>query len=784
MKNKKKQRILVITLAVVLLLGIAIILDVSINRKKGILSDTQFSGSYSDKDGELIALYLTEDEKFRMYKSVTEYPPAFIEALLLQEDKRFYLHNGINLASLSRSFVETYVKKGRRIGGSTITMQVAKLKYNLYTKNLTGKLKQIFLALRLELIYSKQDILDAYVNLAPCGKNIEGFETASQYLFGKSVNQLELSETLLLCVLPQNPTKRFPSLQRLNEDMMEARRRLFDQWVEVHGEDEEQRNFMNLAPYLVCSFPQTAPHFTRNLELSRPAQSFYGKSSTVKTTLDSRLQKLLKEHLELYVKKNAYIGIENASAILLDASSMEVKAYIGSAGFYNDSILGQIDGVRAKRSPGSTLKPFIYALAMEQGIIHYDTMLKDTPSSFSEYTPDNYGNSFMGPIKAWRALTQSRNIPAVNLARQITEPDLYDFLVEADISELKEKDTYGLSIVLGSADVSPMELTGLYAALVNDGVQYKIKETFSGWKKEQEEKKRLLSEEAAYITRQMLFQNPAPNADRLRQTPGFEIGYKTGTSIGFKDAWTVGFFGQYVLCIWIGNFDGLGNNSFLGRSAAGPLFYSIAESMISKGFVEYRMQLMPEGVKKVQVCSVSGCISNEDCPETELTYFIPGVSPIEKCKIHRRINVDTRTGYRTDETDKPYVQSVVREYWPSDLLALFKQAGLPRLVPPDYPDNEGINKSNVGYPPEILSPLRATQYVFSQKTPDRNVIILSANNDADTKELFWFCGSSFIGRAKPGEKLEWRPEAGNYELTVLDDKGRSSSRRVSISLVE
>lgn len=775
---------MVIILTILLVLMIAIILDVLINRKNGILSDKRFSGSYSDNDGKLIGLYLTEDEKFRMYKSITEYPPEFIEALLLQEDKRFYLHNGINIASLYRSFVDTYLKKVRRIGGSTITMQVAKLKYNLYTKNISGKIAQIFLALRLELIYSKQDILDAYVNLAPCGKNIEGFETASQYLFGKSIKELELSEMLLLCVLPQNPTKRFPSLARVSDDMMEARRRLFDQWVEIHNDDEEQRSFMNLVPNLVCQFPQTAPHFTRNLELSRENQSFYGTSGIVKTTLDSRLQKFVKDQLELYVKKNDYIGIENASAVLLDASTMEIKAYIGSAGFYNDSILGQIDGVRAKRSPGSTLKPFIYALAMEQGIIHYDTMLKDTPSSFSEYTPDNYGNTFMGPVKAWNALTQSRNIPAVNLARQIKDPDLYDFLVDAGVSELKDRDTYGLSIVLGSADVSPLEMVSMYSTLLNKGVQYKINETYPLYQKEKEEKKRLLTEEAAFITRQMLFQNPAPEDSILKQTTGFEIGYKTGTSIGFKDAWSVGFFGHYVLCVWVGNFDGLGNNAFLGRSAAGPLFYSIARGLISKGFVEYTMQFMPEGVKKVKVCSVSGCINNDDCPETEYSYFIPGVSPIEKCKIHRRINIDTRTGYRTDEEDKPYVKSVVREYWTSDLLALFKQAGLPRLVPPDYPENDSLNRARLGFAPEILSPLKSTEYVFTSKTPERNVIILSANNDADTKELFWFCGSSFIGRASPGEKLEWRPSAGEYEVTVLDDKGRSSSRKVTITQSE
>lgn len=784
LKLKKLNKRLIITVcSIFLILLTVIITDVCISRKNGILSNIRFSGSYSDCNGTLIAIYLTPDEKFRMYKNVSEYPTDFIEALLLQEDRRFYIHHGINIPSLFRSFIDTYIKKTRRIGGSTITMQVAKLKYNLYTKTIPGKLKQIFLAMRLELIYSKQEILDAYVNLAPCGKNIEGFETASQYFFNKSIKQLELSEKLMLCVLPQNPIKRCPSINNFPPDLINARHRLFDFWIEKHPEDTELYEFMNHAPYLTCSFPQAAPHFTRELELSREEKSFYGYAGCSKTTLDLSIQNFVKNQLELYVNKNKIIGINNASALLLDTSDMTVKAYIGSAGFYNDAILGQVDGVTAKRSPGSTLKPFIYALAMEQGIIHYDTMLKDTPSSFSEYTPDNYGNTFKGPIKAWYALTQSRNIPAVNLARKIKNPDLYDFLQNAEISELKEKDTYGLSIVLGSADVSSLELCSLYSVFLNDGIQYKINQTYPLKQKNDANGNKLLTSQSAYIVKNILFKNPSPYDIQQKNSKGFEIGYKTGTSIGFRDCWAVGYCGQYVLCIWIGNFDGVGNNSFLGRTAAAPLFFNILEGLKDRGYVKYTPNIMPDGVTIIKVCSVSGDICNDDCPYSEETYFIPGVSPINKCKIHRKINIDTRTGYRTDETDKPYVKTVVREYWPSDLMDLFTQAGLPRLVPPDYPPENTDYAIQNGYPPEITSPLNYTEYVFDMDKPSRNVIILNAIADGNAKELFWFHEASFIARTKPGEKYEWHPEPGVYDLTVIDDKGRSAGRKLKITTV-
>lgn len=782
MKLKKlNNKTVIIAASVILVAFAAIIADVSISRKKGILSNIRFSGAYSDCNGNLLEVYRTPDDRFRIYKSITDFPPDFIEALLLQEDKRFYNHNGVNVPALFRSFIDTYIKRSRRIGGSTITMQVAKLKYNLYTKNIVGKLTQILAAKRLELIYSKQQILDAYVNLAPCGKNIEGFETASQYFFNKSIKDLELSEKMMLCVLPQNPNKRCPYPGNVSQELMDARHRLFSAWIESHPEDVYLEEFFNHAPDLICRFVHEAPHFTRDIELNRSEKSFYGTSGVVRTTLDLSMQKFFDEQIKVYVSRNSTVGVNNASAVLVDTETMSVKAYVGSKDFNDDAILGQVDGVAAKRSPGSTLKPFIYGLAMEQGIIHYDTMLKDTPSSFSEYTPDNYGNTFKGPVKAWYALTQSRNIPAVNLARKIKNPDLYDFLQEGGISELKAKETYGLSIVLGSADVSAIELCSLYSIFLNKGVQYEINKTYPLKNKIAELGKHLLSEESSYIVKQMLFQNKSPVEARPEGAEEIPIGFKTGTSIGFRDCWSAGFFGKYVLCIWIGNFDGVGNNSFIGRKTAAPLFFNIADGLFDKGYVSKVMDEMPEKVTKIKVCSVSGCLCNDDCPYQEETYFIPGVSPIDKCKIHRRINVDMRTGYRTDEDEGKNVKSVVREYWPSDLMELFKQAGLPRLVPPDYPPEEKNHFNQAGYPPEIISPLANTQYVFDPEIPSRNVIILNATADGGAKELFWFNNASFICRTKPGEKFEWRPAAGEYEITVLDDKGRSASRKVRIS---
>lgn len=749
-----------------------------------ILDGIEFSRTYLDKNDELLQVFLTKDEKYRIYKPIYKYPDEFLELLLLQEDKYFYSHKGINLGSICRAFWETYVKKSRRIGASTITMQVAKLKYKLYTKNISGKIKQIFKALYLEMCYSKDEILQAYLNLAPCGGNIEGFESASWYYFSKDIEKLNLSENIMLCVLPQNPIKRAPTELKTPTELIDARKVLFKTWSTNHPQDVEYEVFMDMQMSVECKFPNEARHFTEMLKGFQESQEQENSKiiKPVKTTIDLKLQKKCEELLKSYINQNENFGVKNGAVLLVDWTNMNVVANIGSANYYSEEINGFVNATTSKRSPGSTLKPFIYALALDQGKIHYRTMLKDTPQNFSEYSPDNYGSVFKGPVQAWFALSDSRNIPAIYLNRQIKERNLYDFLVESGVSEMKPTGHYGLSIVLGTCEVTMLELARMYGTLINDGIQYELNYTpFVGHR----EGKRLLTEESSFIVLKMLEENAPPYKNVPKEIKNIPIPYKTGTSIGFKDAWSVGFYDRYMIVVWIGNFNGQGNNSFLGRKMAAPLLFDIAYSILTdtpkKELLPQKQH--PEKCKQISVCSVSGAIPNEDCPDTELSWFIPGVSPIEKCKIHRRINIDTRTGYRTDETEdeNKYVKSVVREFWPSDLQILFEQAGLPRILPPEYPPEEvKFDYSETGFAPEIISPLAHTEYVFRGNDTSRNKIILSAVADADATELMWFYDSKFIGRSKPNEVIEWDVVPGEYELMVTDQKGRSDSIHVSV----
>ncbi|MDR1373669.1 MAG: penicillin-binding protein 1C, partial [Treponema sp.] len=637
-----------------------------------VLEGISFSPVYLDRNGELVNVFLSADDKYRVRTGLGDFPPELIEAALLQEDRYFYGHFGINPGAMFRAGWETYIKGSRRMGASTITMQLVRLRYGLYTRNLPGKAAQTLRALFLELCLSKEEILEAYLNLTPCGGNIEGFPAAAWYYFGREVKRLSRGELLTLAVIPQNPGKRAPKNGLVPEENLRARQILYESWLDRHPEDAILRAEMDLPPMIIEAFPRRALHFTGFLNarsLGVPSRR-NAAGGVRRTTLDLRLQDLCEREMESFLVRHRSWGIKNGSLLLLDHTTMEVLAAVGSADFYDDTIQGQVNGTVSKRSPGSTLKPFIYALALEQGLIHPEKMLKDTPMGFSGYTPDNYKGEFKGPVKAWYALVDSRNIPAVELARNLGDPDLYDFLQRAGVSDLREKDHYGLSMVLGSADLTMMELASLYAILPNGGVKRSLRflaephaggAALDGNGAAGGDGERLLSPEAAAVTLKMLERNPAPDEIRTGSSRTIPVAYKTGTSIGFKDAWSVAVFDRFVLCIWLGNFSGEGNNAFIGRLTATPLQFSVIDALTAE-LPPSRLlppRPMPPGVSLVEVCAVSGDIPGEDCPQRVETWFIPGVSPITRCRIHRRVYIDARTGFRTDETEGPFIRSEV-----------------------------------------------------------------------------------------------------------------------------
>lgn len=723
-------------------------------------------------NGDLLRLTLASDEQYRLWTPLEEIASPMQQALILYEDRWFYWHPGINPWALLRAAGAT-ATGSRRIGGSTITMQLARRAYDLDSRDVAGKLQQIFAALWLELRYSKAEILEAYLNYAPFGGNIEGIGAASRIYLGKSALSLSVPEALNLAVIPQNPRKRL-GLDNGNvqpEALRDARGRLAREWAKQHSEDARfaEDNALQMSFGSRSRLPFRAPHMVDFL-LRESGERVV--NSSIDLTIQSVLERVLRE----YVKSRAGAGINNASALLVDASTMQVKAMVGSADYRNEALAGQVNGVFGKRSPGSTLKPFIYGLALDQGLIHPATILKDAPKSYGAFTPENFDSRFAGPIPAQEALIRSRNVPAVELASHLSRPSLYDFLKMAGVQKMATESHYGLSLVLGGGEVTMAELAQLNAMLANRG-KWQTLRYVTGKNADPEKPLTLLSEAASYITLDMLRQTPRPDTYAPARPA---VAWKTGTSWGFRDAWTAGVFGRHVLVVWIGNFDGSGNPAFIGIEAAAPLFMRIVDALRAERLDPGEMAFtQPPDLQRIEICSASGDIPNDACRIRSQTWFIAGKSPIKKSTLHRSVLIDTRTG-KVACKPGPHTRSEIFEYWPSDMAAVFQRAGMPLRQPPAGGCG---GEAELQDPPSIVSPLRGV--IHMRRLNNAEPVYLRAEAGSNSTALLWFVDNTLVGRNKPGESLAWSaPQAGKYLVRVVDDQGRSDSREIKFELTD
>jgi penicillin-binding protein 1C len=658
-------------------------------------------------------------------------PEDLIKAVMTQEDRSYWQHFGINPLSLLRAASELITGRSRS-GASTLTMQVARLRYRLNTKTIPGKLWQILYAIRIERHYDKSQILEAYFNLAPYGRNIEGIGAASVIYFGKKPRELSKQEILALAVLPQSPAKRAPVNGVDPESLLRARQRLNRMiWNDPLVD-------LPLHYRRIEELPFFAPH---------SVQAALGhKQGNLRLTLDLAVQSITQTQLQQYLRDRASAGINNAAALLIDSASMEVLASVGSGGFWNRSIAGQNDGTRQFRSPGSTLKPFVYGLAVERGLINPSSLLFDTPVRFGNYLPENIDGNYDGPIPARLALVRSRNLPAVTLAARLGSDALYQFLITAEVRGLKANNPYGLSAVLGTVDITMEDLARLYAALVNNG-RVKPLRTFLDDPKTAGVQ--ILSPEASFITLDMLTASEA--AIHLPTAPSLSLPYKTGTSTGFHDAWCCGVIGRYVLVVWIGNFNGRGNPSLTGRTAAVPLFLRVASKLAAdKKIIATQLSPAPgANLRQIDVCSVSGCIAGPHCPHTKKEWVIPGVSPITRCHLHDAGGL---------------------ENWDSETSRFFETVGLPRkTIFSDQPNSE----LKISALPKVISWQR------TQKESER-AIALRARTLSQVRQLFWFANRSFLGISQRGEAFYWSPEPGTYTIAATDDQGGTDSVQIVV----
>ena len=696
-----------------------------------LLDNVPFSSVARDRNGVLLRLTTAADQKYRLSVSLNQIPSDLIQAVMTQEDRRYRSHLGVDFSALVRASVDLILGHPRS-GASTLTMQVARLRFHLQTRNVIGKLNQIYRALQIERHYSKDQILEAYFNLAPYGRNIEGIEAASLIYFDKIPARLSRQEILALAVLPQSPAKRTPRDGLEPGALTEARRRLNqltwnDPLADLPLHYRQPKDLPYLAPHLV-------------------GRVLKHEAGEARLTVDAAVQRIAIEEIQRFIASRQSSGLDNAACLLVDARSMDVLASVGSGSFWSNEIRGQNDGTTQLRSPGSSLKPFVYAMALDRGLIGPSTLLYDVPGRFGNYLPENTDGKFDGPIPARLALVRSRNLPAVTLASRLGPDALYQFLESAQVHGLNQINNYGLSAVLGTVEISMQDLVRLYAGLVNHGQIRALRTRMSD---PSDPGVRLLSPEAAFITLDMMSTSEA--GIRLPAAPTENVPYKTGTSTGFRDAWCTGVIGHYVLAVWVGRFDERSNPSFTGRTAAVPLFIRLASRLAEEKKIAVTALSPPEGanLRQVDVCSVSGCLPGPHCNHTKKEWIIPGVSPIARCHIH------TAAG---------------TEAWDSEAEHFFERVGLPRKSSNETGINEGLH---------IFPIARDVGWQTNQANGAR-IIALRARTGAGTTRVFWFANRDFIGSAGAGETFYWSPAPGSYTVAATDDHGQSDSVQITV----
>jgi len=726
-----------------------------------------------DRDGRMLRAFLAPDQMWRIRVSANEISPSLKTAAIAYEDKYFYWHFGINPFSVTRAAIAN-LRAGKIVrGGSTLTMQVARM-MEPKERTFLNKLKEAFRAAQLEVHYSKEEILTLYFNRAPYGGNIVGVGAAAYFYFNKSAPQLSLGEAALLAAIPNSPNLLRPDFnpaaaQKARDKVL----RLLARAGRITPQrcDEARSEALPEKRY---ALPFMVPHLAAKLS------QVYPQTERLETTIDGNIQSLAQTILQTQLRPWRGQGIGNGAVVVIDNQSQSVLALVGSYDFFDEANAGQVNGALAPRSPGSALKPFIYALGLEHGVITPQSLLDDVPVDYAGYQPVNYDEKYHGAVTVEEALIHSLNVPAVNLYARLGEKGIYEFLKEAGISTLPhDKNYYGLSLILGGCEVTLLELTNLYAGLANAG-------SFRPYRLLQDqppaEGKRLFSAGTSFILTEMLSKLRRPDLPKVWETsinlP--KVAWKTGTSYGHRDAWSLGYTPQYTIGVWVGNFDGRGAPALVGAETAAPILFALFEALAKPS--ENRWFVQPEIVERRQVCSVSGMPAAEFCVSRKDELFLPGVSPQYPCTIHRLVWLDRKTGQRLCahcRIGRAYVEKIF-EHWPPEIATWMKRNGYPIAAIPGHYSR--CSKIVSGNGPVIHSPAAGAAYQIRPGVDLKyQKILLDASVSNQTKKIYWFMNRRLIFSGQPTAKVFITPAPGKHTLICMDDEGRASEVELVIN---
>lgn len=732
-------------------------------------TNRNYSTIIEAEDGTVLYSFLTNDDKWRMYTKLDEITPTVQKAFINKEDRWFYWHLGINPIAVVRAFINNTIKHRRTSGASTITMQVARM-LEPKERTIFSKIKEMFRAIQLEWNFNGGEILQLYLSLVPYGSNIEGVKSASFIYFGKSPSQLSIAEVTTLTIIPNRPNTLL--LGKKNAYIQQERNRWLKKFKQKKVFKEEAINDAIDEPLIAFrrSPPKYAPHFCLRMKKSYPTNPI------IKSHLNYNIQLDVEEIVSNYSKLLQFKEINNAAVFIIDNQQHKVITYVGSPDFYSIATQGQVDGVKAIRSPGSTLKPIIYGLAFDKGIYTPRSIVADVPVDFDGYTPENYDEHFNGQVALSNALAQSLNIPAVKVLNDIKVKTLVDVLEKINFNQIrKDKDKLGLSTALGGCGVSLEELVGMYSIFANDG-KY-VAPLFS---KENKIKNgiEILSPQANYMVANiltMLRRSDLPNrAESVINMP--KIAWKTGTSYGRRDAWSIGFNKQFTVGVWCGNFDGKGVPELSGADIATPLLLQIFNTINKSNEKDWIQK--PKDLLYRWVCAESGNLPNSYCTDKIQALYIPGKSSTKKCEHLKKVwvSADSSISYCTAcLPNENYIEKLYPNYAP-EVLNYFELNQLPYIKIPTH--NPSCNKVADNQYPKITKPVNGLVYYINQE--DKQELMLVAQAANDVQKVSWYVNNQFIKTASKTEPVFISPNIGKLKISCTDDKGRNTNSWIEV----
>jgi len=786
-KRKNIKSVLKI-IGIILLLTLLIIYWLCLPSK---LFNNPTSTVIEDRTGLLLGAKIANDGQWR-FPYNTNVPEKFKIAILEFEDRHFYKHPGINPISLIRATFQN-IKSWRIIsGGSTLTMQVIRLSSRGKPRTIFEKVREIILATRLELTYSKNKILSLYASNAPFGGNVVGLDAASWRYYGRSPEDLSWSEVATLAVLPNAPSLIYPGRNR--KDLLIKRNNLLDRLLTGGYLDTVSCELAKAEPLPGKPLPldQSAPHLLTKLYLTN-------KGERIRTTLNYELQNSVNEIVQYHNKMLKHSEIHNAAAIVVEVETGNVLAYMGNTrNPHQPEHGGDVDIITAPRSSGSILKPVLYAAMLDAGEILPNTLIPDIPTQISGYIPKNFSLGFDGAVPASKALSRSLNVPAVKMLQQYGVFRFYDLLKKLDMQTLSfSADHYGLSLILGGAETTLWDLAGIYSSfsrVINHFYEYNGRYADADWHKPvyildskgependpvQFNDKGILNASSVWLTYQALLEVNRP--DELAGWRSFtstrKIAWKTGTSFGFRDAWAVGTTSKYVVAVWAGNADGEGRSGLTGVSVAAPVMFDIFNVLPSSGWFDPPYDEMV----KMPVCRMSGYRASSICEPIDSIWIQRQGLKTPPCPYHKLVHLDKTGKCRVNSNCYDPLEMAHKSWFILPPVMEWYYKSKNPLYKPLPPFREDCLQNVYREPMEFIYPASNTRLYLPLELDGTlgSIVLEVAHHDPDAI-IYWHLNNEYIGLTKHLHQLAIQPEAGTHLITIVDNKGNTISKRIEI----